>query len=456
MRVFGGGFVLKEYDIKLTETELIKLTVKYGHDGSELKNRYFMKNGYLEKGNNSHNSFIKKVESICESHQRLKKKRGEHEVYYLINGLYDSMDDYTGGKGGYKYNNILPLKDYILQKITFVSYALDFEDDDIATWSPTPKMNHTYGTWAYKLGLPYEYDEEKLEIVEEFLCRFFTPLQVELILKEYKNHRVLRSRSLVQQVFKQLQKENKIEVTEKYFGKTRDNYNKSIAKEKYDELYSQLDSTLKEANINKTVWNLQKNNPKVKMAQDNFENENEGNFISIGKSYKVKLLYDLYDENREFDFNGEWESFINAYYDNLISLANKHKGFKTDNPTPFQYFYKTLIPMLSDLFKENCEYLSVEEVLDKYKSDIESFIVYKHDAQMKAILKNHIEIDDETIKLKGGKEFVELEDLKPDNKHQAFSMFYYFNGEEHYLDSKKNIPYYPPTVKNQPVNYWAA
>lgn len=443
-------------NIKLTETKLIKLTIKYGHDGVELTNSHFLKHGYLAKGSDSHNAFIKKVESICESHQRLNKKRGEYEVYYLISGLYETMDNYTGGKGRYKYDDILPLKEYILQKITSIKYELDYDDEDEDSWHSRPTMNHTYGTWAYKLGLPFEYDKEKLEIVEEFLGRFFTEAQVELILKEYRNHRVLRSRSIVQQVFKQLEKENKIKVTERYFGKKKDGYNRPILKEEYDELYLKLDEALKKSNLNKTVWNLQKNNYKVKMVESEFASETEDNFISIGKSYYVELLYDLYDYDKGFEFNGHWETFVDSYYDNLTDLSNKHRGFKVDNPTPFQHFYKVLIPMLSDLLKENKGCLTVAEVLDNYKNDIKSFILYKHDAQMKAILEKYIDIDKDIIDKKGGKQFVVLDDLTSETKHQAFSMFYYFNGETHYLDVGNDRYSYPPTVKNNPVDYWAA
>lgn len=65
---------MQKAQLLITEKELIELTMAYGSSGSELNNPHFLKKGYL-KQNGTYDSFIKKVESICESWNRLKKKK---------------------------------------------------------------------------------------------------------------------------------------------------------------------------------------------------------------------------------------------------------------------------------------------------------------------------------------------------------------------------------------------
>lgn len=60
--------------------------MKYGYDGSELDNPHFKKKGYL-KNNDKYKKFTDKVDSICISWEKLRKKKGEEHPYYIIKGL---------------------------------------------------------------------------------------------------------------------------------------------------------------------------------------------------------------------------------------------------------------------------------------------------------------------------------------------------------------------------------
>lgn len=394
--------------IKLTEKELIELTIKYGHDGSELKNKHYIDKGYLKNRSNSHKSFLEKVQSICETYQRLNKKRNETEVYYYIYGLKEAISDYTGGKGGYKKKKALLFKDIILSRLKDIEKDLKDNSEEYNSKHP---MNYTYSSWAYKLGFPYEFDKEKLEYAMDFLNRFFTIKQVDLIIEEFKKRRALRSRAIVEQVFKKLQQEKKINITECYYGRTWERKHERIEECEFIELNEKLKKLLEFYNVSPTKWNLMHDSKQVEKVKSEFYNDT--GFLYIGKSYHISLL------TKETVFNEDnQDDFINLYYDNLLEYADSYKQKENGKKkTPFKIFFKPMMSILSSLLKENSSCVSVENVLIHYKDAIEEFIRFKHDGQMKSILTKHIrEHYNNSNPFETVKYIESLEDLSPQGK----------------------------------------
>ncbi|MBM7664546.1 hypothetical protein JOC25_001002 [Solibacillus kalamii] len=287
----------------LTEKELIELTMKYDYNGSELKNPHFLEKGFLKK-NGTYDSFIKKVESICDKWSRLKKKKGQPVMYEIIN-LYEKaipiLDNRTSN--GKKLTEAdLIMKDHIQ-----FTLAISEINDGKA---------HSLNRWATLFGLASNSELEKISKTD-ILKEKFSKKEVEKIVETFKSTIIKRNKDVVSNSFKHLEKQNKIKKNEVPIFIHLDNSISSPSQTEYDEVDLEKDKILAANKITRNDLyqnHFNKSVIKAKSEIDYMLNSKGLKNIFIG--YQVEVIEPISKEQLI-----DKQQFRKAYADRLIELT---------------------------------------------------------------------------------------------------------------------------------------
>lgn len=349
--------VVKEKQ-ELSEKELIELTKEYGYSGAELNNPHFIKKGFLKK-NGTYDSFAKKLDSICESWKRLKKKKGQPVLYELVN-LYEEAQpivDKREGNGKQRTPEDETMKEYI-----FIQLINNQINDN---------KPYSYKRWGEKFGLltmPINTDS-----LVEPLKVLYKQKELLKIVDEFKLTILKRNKDVVEKSFNQLVKEKRIHITELPIFVHLDNSHSIPSWGKFNEVQTSINEALEQFKINKYEYYFYPNNDKVREVRPEIEKIHFSNGLkSLFKGFQVnvidKQIYDLIDK----------EQFDEAYKNRLIQLTierSKLEGYKVNFVQKRFYTFNTLMQM------QVIGFAISEESLDRYRPTKEE-IEAVHQAQI--------------------------------------------------------------------------
>lgn len=354
--------------MKISEKELIELTIKYGFDGCELENKYFKEKGHLRKGSDSHNAFIKKLDSMCENFTRLRKSRKEKEVFYEINGLREAIEGYTGGRG----NGHSHIDNIIAQVI----YNYLVENPNVTS---EPK---TYRTWAYLFKLPIYETKLKDQGDEEFivneLSAYFTKNHSMNIINQFRKRLQRRAGDTVKNIFSILKKEKKIEVHTVYCGVDSNNQVVDFNLDGYNKVKEDLNLYLEDFGVTYAKWYFGKKTEEIHEIENKLLNKH--NVKSIFKRYKVDIINWNGNPNHSSDSN----EFYNIYFERLLELSKQRqkKNDKTkDNNFPFERDHLAVMTIMIGFVFYNMEGMDIPKIypdihrrlLQQRQRDIEEY-----------------------------------------------------------------------------------
>lgn len=195
-----GEKVMQKDMLLITEKELIELTMEYGYSGSELNNTHFLEKGFLKK-NGSYNSFIKKVESICESWNRLKKKKGQPVMYEIFN-LYEEKIPISSNRIN---NGKKPtLEDLIMRNYIYFALGINEVNDGKV---------HSLNKWATLFQLASNQELEEVAKTDVFNDMYWNG-EITKVVSTFKSTIIKRNRDVISNSFKHLEKQNKIKKNE--------------------------------------------------------------------------------------------------------------------------------------------------------------------------------------------------------------------------------------------------
>lgn len=338
----------------LTEKELIELLIKFGYNGAELTNPHFLEKGFL-KQNGTYDSFSKKVDSICESWKRLKKKKGQPVMYEIIN-LYEEVIPIVDNRinNGKKWaEEDLLMKDYI-------HFALSIEDVNDG-------KAHSLNKWAELFGLTSKRDIEEITDTDVF-GNLYWKNEVAKVVSTFKSTIITRNRAVVLNSFKQLEKHNKIKKIEVPFFIHLDDTVSSPSQQEFDDVNSEMDKILASQNISRNDYYFKHYNKNVIKAREKVISMlEEKGLKNLFIGYKIEVIELLPEE--------QWEDkpqFLKAFSDRLIQLT-----LQRENKPAYQvkyvekrfYIFNTLF-LLREL-----GYQVEEALISKYEpteSDIEA------------------------------------------------------------------------------------
>ncbi|MCT1538433.1 MULTISPECIES: hypothetical protein [Lysinibacillus] len=287
-------------EVKLTELELIKLTMSYGFNGSELNNPHFIEKGFL-KNNGSYQSFTKKIDAICESWEKLRKKKGE-PTFYLIRGLKEKADKTVDNRKFNGYDD----RDYLISKHVF-NRLVEMDDSSVKS--------------AYEWSIdcnafnPVQISKEMIRIQFHDL---YMDEDSEHVYNGFQRYIKNNNRSMIDKAFKYLEHENLIKVTNHYSAVKLDNQSVEIDKNTYDTFTFNKTVILKKYDVSAYVYKYLINNEKyTEMFEELEQLYDEMKMKLVYVSHSVEIL------NTNIFHEIETEDFYNAYYSRLIEKVNK-------------------------------------------------------------------------------------------------------------------------------------
>ncbi|WP_107841842.1 hypothetical protein [Metasolibacillus meyeri] len=346
-------------ETKLTELELIKLTMNYGFNGSELNNPYFIEKGFL-KSNGSYQSFTKKIDAICESWERLGKKKGEPALY-IIRGLKRKADNIVDNR---KFNGF-DKHDYLISKYVF-NRLVEMDVDD-------SRKNSNYG-WSIdcKAFNPVQINKEMIRIHFRDL---YMDEDSEQVYNGFQRYIKNNNRSMIDKAFKYLEDENLIKKTIHYSAINLDNQKVYIDKKKYDSFSSSRKFILD--NYGLTVYNydyLSDNEKYAEMFEELEQLYDDMKMKSVFISVSVELL------NRDIFHEIGVDDFFNAYYSRLIEKMNKLQSKSINDYANLYNCFKSfgLLSTLSIVIKDNVRLNQLIESKRPDKSVIYSILFERH------------------------------------------------------------------------------
>lgn len=294
---------MQKAKLLITEKELIELTVKFGYSGSELNNPHFLEKGYL-KQNGTYDSFIKKVESICESWNRLKKKKGQ-PVMYEITNLYEKANPIPSNR----INNGKKLTEADLLIKDYIHFALCVNEINDG-------KAHSLNHWAELFGLTTR--DELNELVD---TNAFTDLywknEVAKVVSTFKSTITRRNRDVVSNSFRYLEKQNKIKKSEVSFFIHLDDSISSPSPQEFDDVNFAIDKILASNNVTRNDYyynHLKQNVIRARAEVKNMLEEKGLKNLFIG--YKIEVN-ELIHEEQWVDM----QQFLKAFSDRLIQLT---------------------------------------------------------------------------------------------------------------------------------------
>lgn len=345
---------MQKAKLLISEKELIELTMEYGYSGSELNNPHFLEKGFLKK-NGAYDSFIKKVESICESWNRLKKKKGQ-PVMYEITNLYEKANPIPDSrtKNGKKLTEAdLLMKDYI-----HFALCLNEVNDGKA---------HSLIQWAELFGLTTREELDEIADTNAFTDLYWKS-EVAKLISTFKSTIITRNRAVVLNSFKQLKKQQKIRIYEVPLFIHLDDTVSSPSQKEFDDVDSEIDKILASQNISRNDYYFKHYNKNVIKAREKV--------ISMLQEKGLKNLFIGYQiEVNELLPEEQWEDkqqFLKAFSDRLIQLTLQREN----NPAYQVKYVEKRFYIFNTLFLLRELAYQVEEALilkyEPTESDIEA------------------------------------------------------------------------------------
>ncbi len=317
-------------EMKLTEKELIELTVKYGFNGSELTNKHFMEKGFL-KDNGSYNSFKKKVDAICESWEKLRKKKGE-PTYYIIRGLKEKASQTKDDRKFNGYND----SDYVMAKYVF-NQLLKLKSN---------KVKSTY-EWSIDCKA-FNPAHINVEMIKQHFTDIYYDEDSHFVYEDFNDYIKGFNGGMIKKSFKWLEHENMIKVTSHYSGVNLHNKAMTIEKNTYDSFKKEEKAICDKYGANVYNYRKLRNNEKyADMFVEIDELYNSMSMTMVYVSYSVELLVDNYC------FVVTDRDYYNAYYNQLIERMNKLQAKEYHKNTLHQWRVFNLLSTLSIIVKDN-------------------------------------------------------------------------------------------------------
>lgn len=316
-------------NLVISEKELIELTVKYDYSGTELNNPHFLEKGFL-KQNGTYNSFCKKVDSICESWIRLKKKKGQ-PVMYEIKNLYkepNQLVDDRINNGKKRTVEDVKMKEYIFNQL------LDEKINDDKPYS--------YTTWTKQMNF-MQVNEIEDEIKIELFERMYWKKEVPRILYEFNSTFEVRNKDVVKKSFIQLVRENKINMFEVPIFILVDNSISYPTKEEFDEVQERINESLKYHGVSHYEYYHNPNSERVKKVKNDVSK-----IYSLWKIIRayIGVQVKVVGEQSEYAINRK--EFQQAYQDRLIQLTidrGKRVSYQVNYIQKKFYTFNTLLIM---------------------------------------------------------------------------------------------------------------
>ncbi|MEK4628709.1 hypothetical protein MKZ17_10930 [Solibacillus sp. FSL R7-0682] len=299
-------------EITLNEKELIELTVKYGYNGKELENKHFIEKGYLKK-NVGYDSFMKKVNSICESVTKQRKKKGELHPTYTLIGLKDVADEIKDNR---KFNGIddahIKMSKYFFNQLLNVN-----------------ESNHTFTKWGSLCSGVHTFNINYNNVNDLFSKMYFGQ-DTQFIMNHFKSYINNRNKSYAKVSIKLLENENKIKTKETYTCETIDNKIINSNVHIYNDFNSKLRSIVESHGY--TLFNYSYSLSDNKQLSSSIEKLKQTMGINkIWKSISIEII-DNTPYNIDFDFNElYWSKTIDNVKElkgnKLLSFSDKFKVF---------------------------------------------------------------------------------------------------------------------------------
>lgn len=282
-----------------TELELIEILDTFNLDGSKFKDTAHFKNkGFIKKGNNTYDSFIKKIESLFEYVEPIKKEY-KQPVKYKVGEYKEKPSVIVDGRKNNKRqkSNL----DYKMSELMFSRIA-SFLDNKIGSTYKT-----TLKGWIWKLSYPIS-----LKTNESYLD-MFDEINSKIVKNNFESEMENQAKNNIISIFNILNEQGKIEL------------------KSYEELYvdeeAQLDVTEDEIlyfkEMRKAIFSkygisfieYYKRTKKVKKCIDKIHSElyEETGYTDCRKYIEIKLL-------EEATLEPDILSFLDIYYEKLNYL----------------------------------------------------------------------------------------------------------------------------------------
>lgn len=308
-------------EIKLNEKELIQLTMQYGYDGSELENKHFQEKGYL-KNNNKYQKFIEKVESICESYEKLRKVKGEEHPYYILKGVKEigkvekvsedhrstaQQDDDDKLMAKHLYNSLLSLnKDY-------------------------PR---TLNKWTIDIG-GLNPKLISMELIHELFDEMYYGADLSNIHHSVTDYIKQRNEKVASKSIKILKQNELIDVEEVYRAITIDTEYITIDKDTYEDWKNQFKEIVEKYEFEMKNYKFHINKEENKEFKDEIEKFQEESGIKT-----VYIAYKLQIKKRQQPFDITYIDFQATYNDKIIKLITQLPKCKKEHQLFFSARFK--------------------------------------------------------------------------------------------------------------------
>lgn len=264
--------------MKIAEKKLVELLkTKYKFDVPEAEGKMYESFGLIKYNSNSYKSFIKKVESICESVMRLKKSRCDDDVYYEITGLKEFHENYNGGSGGNNSHDDQQMAAHI-----FNSLAKGADSKMIYGNA------YTHKELAERLKLPLV-DTKEFNKGINLLNLYVTQKQSYNIMTNYKTRIQTRSTDTIKSALNILKKHNHIQVETVYCAIDEDNKEVYYNQLGYLTVKEDLEYLFDEYKFSYAKWFYGNHNYLVEKQEIQERLLNTHGVKNIFKKYLIKL-----------------------------------------------------------------------------------------------------------------------------------------------------------------------
>lgn len=322
--------------IKITEQQLIKEVSSY-YNVHEINTKSYLKLGYFKTSLNTYKSFIKKVNSIYTSYERL-DKTGQ-QVEYIIGEKRPEplpIEDKRIDNGG--NNNKLDNK--IAQEMLKLLYE--------TTYDKEIKINTTKSLqvkdWVQKLNLPY-INDSKYSGIKYLLGNFLEGKTLTLTSSAYKRRIYDRSIRTFKSSVNILAKENKILCQIEYYKQMRDYKEINIDLDEYKTLIEQLKDYLDLKGYKlKDIYYNSFDREIIKVMRKYIESTGIKNLFV---KYRIKVL--------ETDIKSKYDStlFNEMYFERLDQLSNKIAQSSQNKKFPYYTHHNEIMTVLNSYLRDN-------------------------------------------------------------------------------------------------------
>lgn len=401
-------------EVRFTEHELImKLSIEYGYQELEklFKTKNYIENGCL-KNNDSYKSFTKKVSAICESWEKLKKKKGEPAIYILY-GVKDQADAIEDKRK----TNGLTEDDVVMRK--FVYNRLNELELSNA---------RSYYQFAVECGLVNVNDLSKVNMSNSLVSIYDTLDDSKIILNDFIQTLKQRNTDVIKMAFKWLVANDYIH-TEQVYMAVVNKKAKAITKEFYDQLRCEfLEIISCSSNMSESLFRFKKANPqfirddeiyifeKVKKLYQSYNIDSV--FVAVSVTLHNK---DLFDEISICDFR-------KAYINKLVYLTER-KQKRNDNKNA-TYLSKRFVSYNTYLLVQHLPFNV--EIDDSYLEGTEAIKTAVFIKQMKETSEfdeffsiDNVTAPKDAVITESDKQPLTLDDILADVEMPAYENLYY-------------------------------